>query len=140
MTKTILTLSTALVIAAGMFASAAEAGSCGGGGGYRSYGHSGSYRSSSSASYAKRASKPKAVASSQIKSGKIAESPVRAAASEAVAAIGTTAAEKATPVAEPAIAALDAAVEPAEETSDARSIGCKRFIPAAGLTISVACE
>lgn len=139
MTKTILTLSTALVLAAGAFASAAEAGSCGGGGGYRSSGHS--YRAAPARSaYSVRASKPRSVAQSSSSSSRktavaAAEQEVRRGApvTTSVAAI----ADKAVPLAEPAVAALDAAIEPAD--TEARDLGCRRFIPAAGLTISVAC-
>ena len=138
MTKTILTLSTALVLAAGAFASAAEAGSCGGGG-YRSSGYS--YRAAPAKSaYSVRASKPRAVAQSSSSSSRktavaAAEQEVRRGApvTTSVAAV----ADKAVPLAEPAVAALDAAIEPAE--TEARDLGCRRFIPASGLSISVAC-
>lgn len=137
MTKTILTLSTALVLAVGAFASAAEAGSCGGGG-YRSSGSS--YRAApAKRAYSVRTSKPRVVAQSSSTSRKTAvaaaEREVRRGApvTTSVAAL----ADKAVPLAEPAVAALDAADETTETA--ARDLGCRRFIPAAGLTISVAC-
>lgn len=142
MTKTILALSTALVIAASTFASVAEAGSCGGGG-YRSH----YYGSSSSRGYTrtsgyKKASKSVAAATVSKKTAVAeAERDVRGGTPLLTAAsLSPATADKAAALAEPAVATLDSDVaDVAEKAVEARDLGCKRFIPAAGLTISVSC-
>ncbi len=148
MAKTILAFSTALVIAAGAFVTAAEAGSCGGGGGYRSGYSQSQSRSYSQASYARKVSKPKVIAAKAPAVSKKtavaeAEREVRGAvASSSTATLAPVAADKAAAIAESAVAAVDtASVETDAGTAPAaRDLGCKRFIPAAGLTISVACS
>ena len=150
MAKTILALSTALVIAAGAFVTAAEAGSCGGGGGYRSGDRQSQSRSYSysQASYASKVSKPKVIAAKAPTVSKKtavaeAERAVRGTvASTSTATLAPVAADKAAAIAESAVAAIDTeAVETNSATAPAaRDLGCKRFIPAAGLTISVACS
>jgi hypothetical protein len=146
MARTILTLSTALMVAAGAFVTAAEAGSCGGGG-YR-----GGYSSAPSRSYSQASNQTKA-AKTKVSAAKSAVVSKKTAVAQAerelrgsvattnLAASDPAASDKASAIAEPAVAAVETAVvETADATATAaRDLGCKRFIPAAGLTISVAC-
>ena len=142
MTKSILTIAATLAVAFGSIATTAEAGSsCGGARGGFSKSYSASPRSVSQASYQRKSvvaskvaqRKPTAVAAAtpEVKQVK--------AANQSVAAVAPAKVEKSA-VSEASVAPLAAeAVEAVEKVAGTSDLGCKRFIPAAGLTISVPC-
>ncbi|MCB1521303.1 MAG: hypothetical protein KDJ37_12110 [Hyphomicrobiaceae bacterium] len=148
MNKIILTIAAALTIATVSFTTSAQAGGCGGYG--RSYSSYSSYSSQSyeRSSYNRRKASLRAAKASE-RRREIAQR--RAEKREQVAAASTVNVSKpqkiavalptqkpeTTKIAEAATATVNKAVTRVAEV--AREIGCKRFIPSAGLTISVPC-
>lgn len=159
MTRTILTLAAAFAIGIAPLTTSAEAGGCGGG--YRGYSSYSSYGRSYAKSYSSRGdaqrsarpaavgnrAKPAVVAVAAAKPSRSAVAEVaEKARDESVEETLSVAAPAPVKVAEEAKASVSpakqivaSAVAVADNIAEKREIGCKRFVPAAGLTISVKC-
>ena len=160
MKKMILTLAATILVATTM-APTAEAGGCGKG--FRSFSHSQSYSSSYHArkkaiAAAKRRAKARRIAAAKraaIKARLAAKKKLQAkrrlaarlarqrriAAAHKVADQHKEPGKEVATVNAPATSETVAAAAEGETTRmAAREIGCKRYIPSAGMTISVACE
>ncbi len=155
MTRTILALAAALVVGLAPFATSAEAGGCGGYRGFskyssynrsyaRDYDDEDDYAPRRSKSYAAKSLKTKAAAVAKAKATRPAEvatdesvtEPKRKVASAVPAKIPSEVASAESTVS----SVVASAVAVAADSSETRELGCKRFVPAAGLTISVKCE
>ncbi|MBL8567372.1 MAG: hypothetical protein JNM89_16810 [Hyphomicrobiaceae bacterium] len=158
MTRTILTLAAALVAGLAPLATTAEAGGCGGGlrgyGKYMSYSRSyardyddeDNYSPRRSRSAAAKSSKVKAAAATEPKAQRSTDVASKAEDTAAqqpkkVAAVASEKISSQVAKAENTVSSVVAsAIAVAENAVDTRELGCKRFVPAAGISISVKCE
>ena len=150
MNKTLIALSTAVFGAAMLVAPVAEAGGCGGGGGYSSYKRS-SYRS------VKRSVKPRVSVAQRkvakpVEVAKVENPEAKSETVEKVAAVensSITAAPEKTAAAPVKVEKTETAkaetTEKKAETTEkvataAKDVGCKQFFPTIGQVLSVPCQ
>lgn len=146
MRKPTFAITAVLVLASATFSTSAEAGGCGGGGGFRGYGHghgfSHRFSSSSNTYYARKraraaaarleAQRKLAAKRRQIAAAKTAEP------NESLQDVADI--NPPVPVKKPEMTIAFAAPDSNRAAPAGNEITCKRYIPSAGLTISVPCE